>query len=203
MWYTYLDREQHYLRSYRTNNLWLDQYQVKMRTPRIHAFHIGIFKRLAKSYSGARVMAFVWGLTFFAGLKFLSKFTKVPEEDKQGPEGYSRLLSIFSKNKYGYHTRIMSDFDLLLEALLNERFIDESTKYYDDPVLQKEIEDMELGLNSDFAEADVRHLLKDKDDGHHGAAKTLRFPARVGTNYDRTDDLSIYKVHPKGVKPLF
>lgn len=202
MWYNYLDREQYYLRSYRTNNLWLDQYQVKMRTPRIHAFHIGIFKRLGKSYSGARVMAFIWGLTFFAGAKFLTKFSKQPEEDKKGPEGYSRLLSIFSKNKYGYHTRIMSDFDLLLEALLNERFIDESTKYYDDPVLQKEIEDMELGLNSDFAEADVRHMLKDKDDGHHGASKTLRYPARVGTNYDRTDELSIYKVHPKGVKPL-
>ena len=28
----------------------------------------------------------------------------------------------------------MSDFDLLLEAALNEKFIDESTAYYDDPI---------------------------------------------------------------------
>lgn len=203
MWYNYLDREQFYMRSYRTHNLWLDQYQVKMRSPRIHAFHIGIFKRLGKTYSGIRVVAFIWGLTFCGMGKFLMKFSKQPEEDKKSPEGYSRLLTLFSKNKYGYHTRIMSDFDLLLEALFNERFIDESTMYYDDPIVQKEIEDMEAGLNSDFAPADVKHLLKDKSDGHHGNAKTVRFPGRVGTNYDRSDDLSIYKVHPKGVKPQF
>ena len=52
MWYTYLNREQHYLRSYRSHNLWLDYYHKKMRTPRAHAFHIGVFKRLAKTYSG-------------------------------------------------------------------------------------------------------------------------------------------------------
>ena len=73
-----------------------------------------------------------------------------------------RLHSIFSKNKYGYNTRFMSDFDLLLEGVLNERFIDESTLYYDDPNVAKEIEDMELGLNSDFAEGDIKNLLKDK-----------------------------------------
>ena len=50
------------------------------------------------------------------------------------------------KNKYGYNTRFMSDFDLLLEGVLNERFIDESTLYYDDPSVSKEIEDMELGF---------------------------------------------------------
>jgi len=51
-WYVYLNREQHYLRSYRTHNLWLDYYQKKIRTPRVTSFHLGVFKRLAKTYSG-------------------------------------------------------------------------------------------------------------------------------------------------------
>ena len=173
-----------------------------MRTPRVHTFHIGVFKRMAKSYSGSRVLACMWGFTFFGIVKTLTAFSSKPEENKKEGEVYNRLISIFSKNKYGYHTRIMSDFDLLLEAVLNERFIDDSSAYYDDPVLSKEIEDMELGLNSDFAEADVRHLLKDKDDGHHGGKKCVRYPARFGTNYDRSDDLSVYKILPKGQKPI-
>ena len=52
MWYVYLNRNQHYLRSYRTNNLWLDQYQNKIRTPRVHNFLYGLFKRMGRSYSG-------------------------------------------------------------------------------------------------------------------------------------------------------
>ena len=52
MWYVYLNREQHYLRSYRTHNLWFDQYQKKLRVPRATPFHIGLFKRLGKTYSG-------------------------------------------------------------------------------------------------------------------------------------------------------
>ena len=52
MWYVYLNREQHYLRSYRTHNLWLDHYNKKIRTPKVTAFHLGLFKRLAKTYSG-------------------------------------------------------------------------------------------------------------------------------------------------------
>ena len=72
----------------------------------------------------------------------------------------------------------MSDFDLLLEGVLNERFIDESTLYYDNPIVAKEIEDMELGLNGEFSEDDIRHLLKDKSD--HGAeTKILRYPGRA------------------------
>ena len=55
MWYYYLNREQCYLRSYRTHNLWLDMYMKKIRTPRVHNFHIGIFKRLAKTYSGVNI----------------------------------------------------------------------------------------------------------------------------------------------------
>ena len=73
-----------------------------------------------------------------------------------------RLQSIFNKNKYGYNTRFMSDFDLLLEGLLNERFIDESTLYQEDPSVSKEIEDMESGLSGEFSEADIKNLTKDK-----------------------------------------
>lgn len=96
----------------------------------------------------------------------------------------------------------MSDFDLLLEAVLNERFIDDSSAYYDDAISSKEIEDMETGLNSDFSEADVKHLLRDKNDGHNGSAKCMKYPARFGTNYEASDDLSVYKVLPKGQKPI-
>lgn len=50
MYYKYLDREQPYLRSYRTHNLWFDQYLA--RTQRITSFHLGFFKRMGKSHSG-------------------------------------------------------------------------------------------------------------------------------------------------------
>jgi hypothetical protein len=181
----------------------LDQYQKKLRTPRIHSFHIGFFKRMGKTYSGSRVMSAWWGFTFFAIAKFFINFTSKPEEDKKPQEVYNRLVSIFQKNQYGYHTRIMSDFDLLLEAVLNERFIDDSSAYYDDPILSKEIEDMEQGLYGDFSEADVKHLLKDKGGDHHESKKCLRYPGRFGTNYEKTDDLSVYKILPKGQKPLY
>lgn len=96
----------------------------------------------------------------------------------------------------------MSDFDLLLEAVLNERFIDDSSAYYDDAVTSKEIEDMELGLNGDFAPLDVKNLVRDKDEGHHGSAKCAKYPGRFGTNYQPSDDLSVYKVLPKGQRPV-
>ena len=96
----------------------------------------------------------------------------------------------------------MSDFDLLLEAVLNERFIDDSSEYYDDPITSKEIEDMELGLQSDFANADIKHLVRDKSEGHHDSPKCMKYPGRFGTNYEPSDDLSVYKVHPKGQKPV-
>ena len=96
----------------------------------------------------------------------------------------------------------MSDFDLLLEGVLNERFIDESTLYYDDEAVATEIEDMETGLNGEFAESDIKNLLKDKSD--HGADnRVLHYPGRVGTNYAKSDDLSCYKLHPSGSKPAF
>lgn len=121
--------------------------------------------------------------------------------DERSPEVYNRLLTIFDKNKFGYHTRIMNDFDFLLEALLNEKFIDDSCGYYDDYFTQKEIEDAETGLNCDLTEADVKHLIKDK--GHHGAAKKCFYnPGKFGTNYENSDALSVYKVLPKGQKPV-
>lgn len=95
----------------------------------------------------------------------------------------------------------MSDFELFLEAILNEKFIDDSTLYYDDAMTSKEVEDMEAGLSGDFAHQDVRHLLHDKDEGHHESFKALRYPGRVGTNYGSSDDLSCYKILPKGVHP--
>ena len=144
----------------------------------------------------------MWGLTSVSFLKFSLGFSKVPEETKQGTEIYFRLQSIFAKNKYGYATRFMSDFDLLLESALNERFVDESTQYYDNYIKSKEIEDMEQGLNGEFSEDDIKDLIKDKSD--HGTADlVMRYPGRVGTNDQPSDDLSIYKTHPSGSKPAF
>ena len=52
MWYNYLNRDQMYLRSYRTHNLWLDIYHKKNRVPKIQTLHVAILRRLAKSNSG-------------------------------------------------------------------------------------------------------------------------------------------------------
>ena len=147
-------------------------------------------------------MANIWGITAVAMIKFFLGFSSTKGENPKEAEVYFRLNSIFAKNKYGYNTRFMSDFDLLLEGVLNERFIDESTLYYDNPVVAKEIEDMEQGLNGEVSEADVKEWLKDKHEHGHGS-KTLRYPGRVGTNYAKSDDLSCYKVHPAGEKPSF
>ena len=51
MWYLYLRRDQHYLRSYRTHNLWLNMYHKKMRIPKINAWHVAIMRRMSKSVS--------------------------------------------------------------------------------------------------------------------------------------------------------
>ena len=96
----------------------------------------------------------------------------------------------------------MADFELFLEAMLNERFIDESTLYYDDKMTALEVEDVEAGLNGELSLDDTRHLTRDRADAHHDSYKALRFPDRVGTNYDKSDALSCYKILPKGQKPL-
>ena len=147
------------------------------------------------------MFGFFYGLTVFAMIKAGFGFTSPPEDKSMGKEGYNRLLTIHAKNKYGFHTRWMSDFDLFLESMLNEKFIEDSTNYYDDQFTTLEIQDMEVGLNGDFAHSDVRHALKDKG-GHHGDGfKATRNPDRCATNYPKGDDISCYKVLPKGAKP--
>lgn len=141
-------------------------------------------------------------MTFVSFAKFAFSFTAVKEEDKKSKEIYFRLNSIFSKNKYGFNTRFMSDFDLLLESALNEQFVDESTMYYDNPVKAKEVEDMEQGLNGEFSEDDIKDLIKDKSE-HGSGALVMRYPGRVGSNYKVSDDLSVYKTHPSGSKPAY
>ena len=148
-------------------------------------------------------MCTLWGFTAIGMLKFVLSFKDPVAEDHKPNEMYNRLLTLYSKNKFGFHTRIMADFDMLLEAALNEKFIDDSTGYYDDPVFQKEIEDIELGLNGDMAQSDIAHMMRDKDDGHHASKTCVGKPGRWGTNYDKTDALSVYKVLPKGERSAF
>ena len=57
MWYLYLRRDQQYLRSYRTHNLWLDSYHKKMRQPKINALHVAFLRRMAKSVSAVSVLS--------------------------------------------------------------------------------------------------------------------------------------------------
>ena len=144
-------------------------------------------------------MSFVWGLSFFAVVKFFLGLTAVKSGDEAAmiQEGYFRLRTQFAKNKYGYNTRFMSDFDSFLEAVLNERFIEEATNYQDDEVVATEIEDMEAGLVGDFAKADIKNLLKDRGSHDHSVFKSLMHPDRVGTNYPKDDSLSCYKILPK------
>lgn len=52
MWYKYLNREQHYLRSYRTSNLWVNSYNDLLRMPKIQSFQVAVIRKMAKSYSG-------------------------------------------------------------------------------------------------------------------------------------------------------
>ena len=114
----------------------------------------------------------------------------------EAEENY-RLMSLFSKNKYGYNTRFMSDFELMLEAILNEEFFNNATLYYDDEITATEIEDQEGGLAGEFAPQDVQMLLHDKSSHDHTPFKALRYPDRVGTNYPKGDALSCYKIKPK------
>ena len=95
----------------------------------------------------------------------------------------------------------MADFDLFLDSILNERFIDDSTNYYQDPYTGEEIDDTESGLAGEFTPDDIRHL--NRDFTEHGTPfKCLMKPDRVGTNYVKSDALSCYKILPKGQKPI-
>ena len=44
---------------------------------------------------------------------------------------------------------------MLLTAALNEEFFNNAMSYYDHPIIQKEIEDVENGLNSDMSASDI------------------------------------------------
>lgn len=135
-------------------------------------------------------------------VKFFFGFSQQTVDDGKLTEGNYRLQTIFAKNKYGYATNIMSDFELFLEAALNDTFIDNSIAYYADPHRSKEIEDMEAGLVHDFAPADIRELNRDAEEAHHDVFLSIGYPDRVGTNYEKSDALSCYKILPKGQKPL-
>ena len=141
----------------------------------------------------------MWGCTALSTVMFFAGRTSIADRDEAAitEEGYMRLRSQFSQNKFGYNTRFMSNFDSFLEAVLNERFIGESTNYYQDEVVSQEIEDMEAGLVGDFAQSDIKNLLKDHEEHSHYNFKSVRHPDRVGTNYPKGDDLSCYKILPK------
>ena len=91
----------------------------------------------------------------------------------------------------------MSDFEVFLQAVLNERFLDESVAYYRDEMRQTEIVDQESGLAGDFAASDVQNLIHDYEEHSHEPFKALQWPDRVGTNYAKGDELSCYKIKPK------
>ena len=140
-------------------------------------------------------------MTGFCFFRFMTGFSALPKVDAMGAEQYDRLVSVFSKNKMGYHTRFMSDFELFLEAMLNERFIDESTLYYDDAMTSLEIDDQEAGLAGESTAADIRHSNRDRDTSSHDSYVASYLPGRVGTNYAASDALSCYKILPRGQKP--
>lgn len=54
MWYNNLDRTKPYLRSYRNVNLNMDQYDTRLKGPRVASWHINVFRRIGKHYSGVR-----------------------------------------------------------------------------------------------------------------------------------------------------
>ena len=82
-----------------------------------------------------------WGLSFICIGSSLTSFSAQAADNTLQREGYHRLLTIFSKNQYGYNTRFMSDFELFLDSMLNEKFLDDSTLYYNDPMTAVEISD--------------------------------------------------------------
>jgi hypothetical protein len=147
------------------------------------------------------VLGFFWSLTVLGMIKGATNFSEKKSENPAQKEGWHRLLTIHSKNKYGYHTRWMSDFDIFLESMLNEQFIEDSPKYYADVFTSKEIEDQETGLSGDMSHADVRHMNHDKHEDHAEPFKCTANPDRCATNYPKSDALSCYKILPKGQMP--
>lgn len=144
-----------------------------------------------------RVAGALWSMTVIGAIKASFAFSELPKDKSVENEENFRLVSIFAKNKYGYNTRFMSDFELFLESILNEKFLDNSILYYDDEMTATEVEDQEAGLAGNFSQQDVAGLLHDKQHHDHDSFKAVRFPDRVGTNYPKGDALSCYKIVPK------
>ena len=139
----------------------------------------------------------IWGLSVCCAFSGYTNFSQQSAHKSLETETYYRLLSIFSKNKYGYNTRFMSDFEIFLEAVLNERFLDESVAYYQDALTSREVEDQESGLAGDFAHSDVQNLIHDVHEHSHDPFTAVAWPDRVGTNYGKGDELSCYKIKAK------
>ena len=162
-----------------------------------HLHHLANMPCFSSRASQIRYVGLIYSFTLVNAAVFAMGFSADTTKDAAQNEQYHRMVSIFSKNKYGYNTRFMSEFEVFLEAMLNERFLDESVAYYQDEQTTPEIEDTEAGLAGDFAPHDVKELLKDYEEHDHSSYKSVRFPDRVGTNYPKGDALSCYKILPK------
>ena len=103
-----------------------------------------------------RFAGMLYTITLVSALIASQNFSQPPKSKEIAQEQNHRLLSLFAKNKYGYTTRFMSDFETFLEAVLNEEFLDNAVAYYQDEMTATEIEDMEAGLVGDFSRADVQ-----------------------------------------------
>lgn len=68
----------------------------------------------------------MWVSTCVCATYALFKFSAQKIEDEELNASYHGLVTIYNKNRYGYPTRIMADFELYLEAALNQRFLDSS-----------------------------------------------------------------------------
>lgn len=88
-----------------------------------------------------RVAGMLWFATVVGVIKFTQGFSVAPKGKPVEEEENFRLLSIFNKNKYGYNTRFMSDFEVFLESVLNEKFLDNSVAYYDNEMTGEERDD--------------------------------------------------------------
>ena len=144
-----------------------------------------------------RLTGAIYAFSLLSALMASMNFSAPKASKDVEKEENFRLLSIFAKNKYGFNTRFMSDFDLFLSSVLNETFVDASTLYYDDEMTATEIADQESGLAGQFSQADVQGLLHDKSSADHAYFKSVRSPDRVASNYPKGDALSCYKILPK------
>ena len=112
-----------------------------------------------------------------------------------------KLVSLIKKNKYGYRTRVFENLELFLDYL-GSNFISDTDLFISDSKVQDTLKDVMNGLDADFTEDEIRLLIRDHPP-KPAAPKSIAFnPARCGTNYLPSDDqLSLYKLLPRGQKP--